>query len=68
MCSYAVSRGKPAIFFQAIFYTTFNATAQSCSARGAGLQAGTSLTHELNLLTPNPFSAANPMMGGRVLS
>ena len=67
MCSYAVSCGKPAIF-QAIFRTTFHATAQACSVHGAGLPTGTSLTHELNLLTPNPFSAANPMMGGRVLS
>ena len=50
------------------FRTTFHATAQAGPAHGAGLQAGTSLTHELNLLTPNPFSAANPMMGGRVLS
>ena len=63
MCSYAVSRGKSAVF-QAIFH----ATAQARSVHGAGLPAGSSLTHELNLLTPNPFSAANPMMGGRVLS
>ena len=67
MCSYAVSRGKPAVF-KAIFRTTFHATAQSRSLHGAGLQAGPSLLHELNLLTPNPLSAANPMMGGRVLS
>ena len=67
MCSYAVSRGKSAVF-QAIFYTTFHATAQARSVHGAGLQAGTSLAHELYLLTPNPFSAANPTMGGRVLS
>lgn len=67
MCSYAVSRGEPAVF-QAIFRATFYATAQARSVHGTGLQAGTSLTHEFNLLTPNPFSAANPMMGGRVLS
>ena len=67
MCSYAVSRGKSAVF-QAVFRTTFHATARARSVHGAGLPTGTSLTHELNLLTPNPFSAANPMMGGRVLS
>lgn len=62
MYSCAVSRGKSAVF-QAIFHATAWAL-----VHGAGLQAGTSLTHELNLLTPNPFSAVNPMMGGRVLS
>ena len=67
MCSYAVFRGKPAVF-QASFRTTFHATAQARSVHGAGLQAGTTLTHELNLLAPNPLSAANPMMGRRVLA
>ena len=63
MNSYAVSRGNPAVF-----QATFHATVQARSVHGAGLQAGTSLTQEVNLLTPNPFSAANPMIGGRVLS
>ena len=59
MYSYAVSRAKPAIF---------QATAQAQPVYSAGLHTGTSLAHELNLLTPGPLPAANPMKGGRVLS
>jgi len=62
MFPYAISRGKP-IIFQA----TFHATVQAQSVYGAGHQAGSSLTHMLNLLTPNPLPEANPMMGGRAL-
>ena len=59
MCSYTLSRDKPVIF---------QATAQAQPVYSAGLHTGTSLAHELNLLKPDPPLAANPMMGGRVLS
>lgn len=63
MCSYAVSRGKPAVC-----HTIFHATVQALLMHGAGLQLGSAFTHKLNLLTPNPLPAASPVMGGRVLS
>jgi len=67
MCSYAVSRVKP-LFFRPFLVPLFIPPHRRAQRMALAFSLTLLLTHELNLLTPNPFSAANPMMGGRVLS